>query len=641
MTGRGRCRGGTAWLRVGAAPLLMAAASVQAQPDIPPEIPRERTGPEASPDMAPPFADPVEAPASAAVPAAPPAPVLQPVLADVSVREIQVASEAEDRLTPPPAGWTPPGDPAAGLRLEHEPEEALDSDWVDRQFELNLAPSGEMPLERALALVQLINRAYLTAGFVSSGVTVPEQTALDEGVLELRLVIGRLASPDSDSPGVVVEWVDGRSAGLGRSYVRNRFPSAADQPLSAFAIERDFRLLAQDPYIRRIDTELRPGERPGEAVLHVLVEPAERFDVYLSAANDRSPSVGGERAAIGGYVRSLFGSGDIISAELGTSEGGEDAQLAYAAPILTPRTTLSLRASRNDAAVVDRPLVPLDIRTRDRSYQAGLSHRVVAQPLAPGSEPGRWSPSRSLVLGLLLAHREQRSFLLGEPFSFAPGSVDGRTEYTAVRLTGDYLARNVRQVFGVALTATMGLGGTRSEDPDVPSPSRNFKSLLVQINYARRLTEAGLELRGRVAGQVADSILYSGERLSIGGESSVRGYRESLFLADQGVIASVELSQPFSLSGRGRSASGFDWGAFSASVFVDGAAFRNVDAPQPAVRSVAGAGVSLSWVPSEAVSARISYGLDLREVPIGGTRDIQDRGIHFRLVLRPLWLFRR
>jgi hemolysin activation/secretion protein len=67
-------------------------------------------------------------------------------------------------------------------------------------------------------------------------------------------------------------------------------PAASNQPLSAIAIERDFRLLAEDPAIRTVNADLRPGARPGEASLLLTVTPQDRFDIYLSAANSRSPS---------------------------------------------------------------------------------------------------------------------------------------------------------------------------------------------------------------------------------------------------------------------------------------------------------------------------------------------------------------
>jgi hypothetical protein len=59
--------------------------------------------------------------------------------------------------------------------------------------------------------------------------------------------------------------------------------------------------------------------------------------------------------------------------------------------------------------------------------------------------------------------------------------VNGRAEYYALRLTADYVQRNVSQVIALSLTGTLGLDGTRSDVERVASPSRNFGVLLAQF----------------------------------------------------------------------------------------------------------------------------------------------------------------
>lgn len=637
----------------------IASPGFAAQPAGPAEEPRDRVGPEAQPPTLPPFPRPEELTPS--VPA-PPAPLATTPLpgASRSIGHVRIDVEGDGADAVPPRRWTAPDDPLSGLRLVHESGEPLDADWVRAQFAANLAGGGGT-VSTAVALVQLVNRAFLTAGFINSGLVVADQRDLASGILDLRLIYGRLAAAADGTPPVTIQWGEQGARGLDEAFVRSRFPSARQRPLSAVEIERDFRLLAEDPAVRTVTADVRPSDRPGEASLNLIIHPEERFDFYVGAANDRSPAVGGERIYAGGYVRSLLAAGDLLTAEVGTTRGLEDAQVGYSTPVIGPRTMLSLRGSFNNAAVIDRPLLPLDISAEDRSFQAGLSHRFLQRPLTPAGE-GRWSPSQTLTGGLLVAYRHQKSFLLGEPFSFAPGSVDGVAEYTALRLTGDYLMRNVDQVLALSLTATMGLGGTQSDVASIPNPDDHFKALLVQANYARRLTESGIELRGRLTGQIADGVLYSGERLSIGGSTSVRGYRENSFLVDNGLIGSIELAVPFSLSsGRRRAAGGTDWGAFSVFAFADAALFENAEPPPPGEDFIASVGIGLSWTPSDAIFASITYGIDLVDVPLAGeggpgpggpgpgpgpgpggrNRDLQDRGIQFRIVIHPLRLFRR
>jgi hemolysin activation/secretion protein len=610
--------------------LLLVAAMPGTLAAQPAEPVQPRTGPQAEPPQRPPYL----APGAPALVTAPAAETVSPATeSGVTLREIKVvASQAgPDDQAAPPAGWHPVQEPLSGLRIDHRAGEPLNAAWVRRQFTANRVRDAG----RAVALTQLINRAFLSAGFVNSGLLVQPDTSRD--VLTLELIHGRLAARAGERP-VEVRFV-GDPHGLTPGFVGDRMPSARRQPVNAALIERDFRLLAEDPAIRTVNAQLRPGERPGEASLLLTILPEDRVDLYFSAGNSRSPSVGGERGAAGMRILNLFAGGDALFAEAGVTQGGPDITAGYSMPTFDPATILNLRASYNQAAVVDAPLVPLDIRSHERTFEMSLVRTLLRTPLTPAGE-GRWSPSQTLTAGLGYVSRRQESFLLGQPFSFAPGSVDGRSEYGALRLLGDYVLRGVNQVFAASATGTIGLAGTRSIISGVLNPDRNFLALLVQLNYARRLSRDGLELRARFTGQLASSVLYSGERLAIGGEASVRGYRETLLLGDQGAIASVELAQPFSLFGAAGRARAFDWGSFSIAAFAD-AGYANSRTPaQPAPDTIASAGLSLSWRPSEALQLSVSYGDAFMHVVTTGSRDLQDDGVHIRLTIHPLRLFR-
>ena len=610
--------------------LVSAAPAAFAQS----EATQGRTGPAAAPPRVPGYAQP----APALAPPPPSEGPRRPAEPDTGLvlSQVRVAGDAPAVRALPPKGWSPPASPDPGLSLEHQPGQALDEAWVRGQFARNGLP-GAGGVGRALALVQLINRAYLSAGFINSGVVVRPSASLD--VLELQVVYGGLAAPSEGGEAITVDWTGGRSKGLRPGYVRKRMAAADHRPLSAIELERDFRLLAEDPAIRTINADLRPGARPGQASLALTVLPQDRFDLYVTGANNRSPSVGGERVALGGSMRNLVAAGDIVSAEAGVTDGVEDVAVSYATPFLSPHNTLALRAAANDAAVTDTLLQPLDIKAKDRWAEAGLTRKLVDTPLLPSARDGRWTSARTVTAGALVTWRTSKSSLLGEPFSFAPGAVNGRTEYAALRLVGDYVVRNVDRVFAISATGSLGLYGTGSDVPGVGVPSEHFKVVLAQVNYARRLTPGGLEVRARVYGQWAGGLLYSGERLSAGGESTVRGYRENLLLADRGVVGSVELARPVRLSRRQEAMRGFDWGAFTVSAFVDGALLRNAKLPQPE-HEIYSLGGTLAWTPSDAVSARVTYGYALKDVESAGRRDIQDRGLQFRLTIHPLRMFR-
>lgn len=610
--------------------LLADPARVAAQQAPAPVLPR--TGPGAESRATPSFAEPAEPLAALTDPAVPAVPAADPA----AITQVRVTADADGQYAIPPLAWVPPKDASGSLAIEHRAGEPLSPAWVQAQFDRTAARGRAVRSSDVLALVQLINRAFASAGFVNSGLLVPPQGPRSDGLIVLQLIYGRLSGGEGAGGAASVAWANDKPRGLRQSYVRDRFPSARRQPLSAADIERDFRLLNEDPAISAISAALRPGASPGSASLNLIVRPAERFDVYVGAANDRSPSVGGEHIFAGGFLRNAVLGGDVVTFEGGLTRGVEDAQLGYSAP-LSPKDMLTARASYNNAAVIDRPLLPLDISARERSGEVGITHSLLREPLMPTGE-GRWSPSQSLGVGLFFAHRKQRSFLFGEPFSFAPGSVDGRTQYSAARVAIDYVERNVRRVVAGSVTWTLGLGGTQTDIPSIPNPRDHFIAVLGQLNFAQRLTAGGIELRGRVTAQFTPEVLYSGERLSIGGAGSVRGYRESLYLVDRGVIGSVELAYPFSLSAKRRT-SGPDWGAFTASIFADGAAFGNAVAPRLDKTAIASVGAALAWAPVDAIRAEAAYGHALTDVPLPQDRNLQDHGLHFRVTFYPLRIF--
>jgi hemolysin activation/secretion protein len=560
--------------------------------------------------------------------------------ATVTLADVVVSTANAPRLDRDiPRARHPAADaPGQTVQLHFAKGEEFDAAFVRNQFVRSDLIGRPVSVAALVDMVQLINAALIRDGYVNTGVVIEAQPPLsDAGTLKLRLVYGRFGSADGSKPPVLVEWGHGRKHGLSRDFIMSRFPSAGQTP-DAMTVERDFRLLSDDPAIRTVRADLKALDTAGEGQLVLTVEPAPRYDVYVTVANNRSPSVGGERAALGGSMRNLIASTDLISFEAGRTSGATDATASYSGPLFDYDLRLNLRGGYNNAAVIDPQLLALDISARDRFVEAGVAYTLVRRPLIP-VEGGGWSSARALSAGLTFVHRRTTTFLFGEPFSFTPGAVRGRAEYSALRTSLDFVDRSPTQALTVSLAGTLGLEGTRSDVPGLPQPSRNFLLAAGQINYARRLSPGRLELRARLAGQWTSDILYTAERFSVGGSASVRGYRENLILADRGVVGSLELAQPFSLSGRKADASGVDLGAFVASAFVDGAYVDNVGLADPAPRWIAGAGGSLAWIPSEAFSARLTYGKSLNKVPIVGRRDLQDRGIQFFVTVRPLVLF--
>jgi hemolysin activation/secretion protein len=614
---------------------MSCAVHAQAPPDL-----HGRSGPNAAPPPPPAYAVPREMPTRPSPPAGP-GPSSGP-RTPIQLAEVVIESDGSARNARPTRHWKPAPGAGSDVRLDLRPHEILDAGWARRQFQVNHLIGAPTTADRVVALVLLINQAYAQNGYVNSGLLFTNQDwARNGALLQLRLVVGRIAPLAPKGPAVTVTWSKGHGRGLRRRFVRDRMPSAKRTPLNAIDVERDFRLLAEDPAIRTVNAQLLPGAGPGAATLSMAVDPQPRLDVYASVANNRSPVVGGTRAAVGGSLRNALLSGDVLAAEGGVTEGLLDGTITYSTPFLTPGTRLNFRVSSDSAAVIEPDLKNLNIRSAETDFEGGVSQIVFQQPLTPKPDGSGWLAARSLTLGLSAAEKYSTSSLLGAPFSFTPGEVAGRSDFTVLRASADYVERSERQVIAVSATGSFGLRGTGSDVPGVQRPNPHFEVLLAQLNYARRLTPGGMELRARFAGQWSDSQLYSAEAFAAGGQSTVRGYRENLILADSGALGSLELACPLTLGRSFCVARGADWKTVRLSAFVDGAHMYNHFGPQPTPLNLASVGTSVTWAPSPLLYVRLTYAYALISPALTGPRDLQDRGFAFEVTVHPLSLLSR
>ena len=452
------------------------------------------------------------------------------------------------------------------------------------------------------ALADGLTRLLVTAGYVNSWAVLPDQN-FEEGVLRVRLVEGRLAD-------VVVTGNHGYRA----SYLRERLLGDPHAPLNAYALERRIRGLQAQSGIRSLRGTLRPGVSRDRAVLFVEVLESDRVSASLDFGDIYNPLIG----EMGGHVgvvllNPLAGRGDRFGVMAGLSSGLTDLQLDYRIPLGAGGTELSSDFRYSEAAIVDASLEALDIRSR---YLAAAV--TVSRPVFRGDG---WE----IEAGLRTEWRQSRSTALGFPFNFTQAvDSEGNSRDFVLRFFQGVVFQTGRQAFAFRSTWSVGLDAlgatTSSEDKG------EFAAWLGQAQWLRRMENSGIEFLARGNVQIALDPLLPFERFSVGGRSSVRGYRENQEVRDNGYSLGFEARIPLLRSPAGRT-------LLRAGPFIDmGRSWTESQRQETSHVDLASIGVEAVWAPSPRLRFEFIYGIRLISVEERGEKSLQDYGIEFRVV---------
>jgi hemolysin activation/secretion protein len=121
--------------------------------------------------------------------------------------------------------------------------------------------------------------------------------------------------------------------------------------------------------------------------------------------------------------------------------------------------------------------------------------------------------------------------------------------------------------------------------------------------------------------------LPSLEQFSIGGASTLRGYRQDVRVADSGIFGSIELQVPLWRSQRRRS-------VLQVAPFIDAGTVWSRD-PFSTLekRTLASVGLGLAWR-SRQWSARLDWGIPLIAID-GSKSSLQENGLHLSIRYTP------
>lgn len=506
----------------------------------------------------------------------------------------------------PPIAPRPPATPAAGkaLRIErvtfagNTVIPTVELEEIARPYLGRAAGAAEIE-----ELRQKLTRRYVERGYVNSGALL-DPAATGNATLGFRIVEGRLAA-------IRLRGLDD----LNDLYVASRLARESDGPFNIEVLRERFQLLLGDPLFTRMNARLVPGARPDEAMLDVDIERARAYQLTLYANNHRPPSIGSIALGLRGWWRNLTGRGDLIEASIEDSakwDSGIRVSLGAHAPLNARGTAISFQYDRGRSSVVEEPLTILGIRSVLESADVGLGQSLFE------------SLRTKFTLGANFVARENRTWLLGVPFSFVPGEPEGRTRAATWRFWQELTHRTEVHALVVRSTFSLVRNNLRAS-LDLESslqPDRRYAFWLGQAQYARRVRENGAQVLIRATIQETRDILLSLDGMSIGGVRTVRGFRENQLIRDEALILSAEFEWPIVRD----SEQGLQ---LLVAPFYDYGHGRSRGAPAATLESL-GLAARLRWARASAnlaIAKRLRY-----PASVAATHgNLQDHGVHFDL----------
>jgi hemolysin activation/secretion protein len=469
------------------------------------------------------------------------------------------------------------------------------------------APLTNRPIgfNQLLQAANQITELYAKNGYINSGAFIPGNQTFDKigGTVKIEIIEGSVED-------IIVTGTQR----LNPKYITSRIALGTSKPLKVDRLLESLRLLQLDPLIKNISTELAAGREPSTSIVNLKITENPTWRAGITAGNNRTPSVGELIAQASLSNSNLTGAGDSLALSYGRSEASNIYDLNYTLPINPRNGTLKFQYSRSNNRVVENPFDRLDIN--GTAQDISVSYR---QPLLQ-------TTAQEFALGITIANRETNTgyleSVIGNRVGYpSPGADDnGLTRITAARLFQDYTLRDSQQVFAARSQLSFGVN-TLDATVSPSSPNSNFVTWRGQGQYVRALAPNSILLL-KLEGQIADRPLVALEQIGVGGQDTVRGYRQDLLLGDNGLLASAEVRIPIFTPADSKN-------VLQIVPFVDFGVISN-QAPNPNPRNdtIASGGIGLRYQSGDNFFAKFDYGVPFTSID-QPKRTGQEQGFHF------------
>ena len=375
-----------------------------------------------------------------------------------------------------------------------------------------------------------LEQAYAAQGFQTVAVQIPDQkpAQVKRGVIYLQ----------------VVERTVGRLRVKGAQYsspnqIKAMTPSLAEGTVIDFnQVPADIVALNQLPD-RQVTPSLRAGVEPD--TVDVDLEVKEKAPVHASVEldNRHGPNTTPLRLTGSVSTNNLFQTGQGAGLTYQTSPQKSSEVKVFSGYYLArfrgaDWLTLMLTGTKQDS----------DVSTLGNAAVAGRGTTVSARAMF--ALPGEKEFSQSASVGVDYKHFNQTLNLAPTSTSAASTVVTPITYFPLAATYGaNWQGKKSTTEINAGVTFNFRGVGSNSGEFNNNRYLADGNFLIFHGDLARtQELPAGLQLYGKVQGQLADQPLLSGEQIAGGGQGTVRGYLEAEAVGDSGLFGRAELRSP-------------------------------------------------------------------------------------------------
>lgn len=366
---------------------------------------------------------------------------------------------------------------------------------------------------------QALEKAYHDKGWQAASVGIPQQDP-KRGVIRLVVLEGKIGRLRING----AKW-------FLPSRIKQEVPSVAEGGVPDLNRIGKEMVAVNRLADRRITPELRPGADPGSVDIDLNVEDKLPLHGSLEINNRYSENTTPLRVNAALSYGNLFQLGHTLGTNIQVAPENTNHSLVFSGYYLariSDGVSLMLQGTKQNS----------DVSTLGGAAVAGRGEIIGLRALV--DLPGTPKFYQNVSLGIDYKNLQENTVIgastLTAPIIYYPLSVD----YSA-SLMADKGFTEFNSGLGLQLR---GMGSDRA-DYEIKRYNAAGSFLLLHGDVAHTQDLAGgVQVFGKIQGQLADQPLVNSEQIAAGGLESVRGYLEATALGDNGIFGTVELRSP-------------------------------------------------------------------------------------------------